>query len=102
MKWAGNLTIQDVSSIQASNLTSVNGSLLISYNTFDELEFPNLKSVGNSMQIFAHDELTKISFPKLSELDGELEMFNNTQLEEIDFGNLTTIVLSPFLVHLII
>ena len=91
LKWAGNLTIQDVSSIQASNLTSVNGSLLISYNTFDELEFPNLKSVGNSMQIFAHDELTKISFPKLSELDGELEMFNNTQLEEIDFGNLTTI-----------
>lgn len=91
LKWAGNLTIQDVSSIQASNLTSVNGSLLISYNTFDELEFPNLKSVGNSMQIFAHDELTKISFPQLAELDGELEMFNNTQLEEIDFGNLTTI-----------
>ncbi|KAI3405196.2 ECM331 [Candida oxycetoniae] len=84
LKWASNLTIQDVGEFYASNLTAVNGSLSFSYNTFDKLNVSKLETVGSSLQIFANDDLTDLSLNSLREISGELRMFNNTQLENLD------------------
>ncbi|KAK6461574.1 hypothetical protein DFJ63DRAFT_275846, partial [Scheffersomyces coipomensis] len=92
--WASNLTIQDVESISAQNLTAVNGSLIIAYNIFDTLALDNLTAVGGSVEIFANDELTDLSLSDLSTIGGELRLFNNTILESItndSFASLTKI-----------
>ncbi|MCP8717145.1 MAG: hypothetical protein M5E90_06975 [Asgard group archaeon] len=89
--WAANLTIQDVEDFSAANLTSVNGSLGFSYNTFEKLELPELTNVGSSIQVFAHEALEELSIPKLTTIGGEIRMFNNTELEDIEFKNLTTV-----------
>lgn len=89
--WAADLTIQDVEDFSAANLTSVNGSLGFSYNTFEKLELPELTTVGSSIQVFAHDSLQELSLPKLTTIGGEIRMFNNTELNDIEFQNLTTV-----------
>lgn len=93
LKWASNLTVQDVGSLSAGNLTSVNGSLVLGYNTFDSLELKKLRSVGASVRIFANDEMTKVDLSKLTTIGGELRMFNNTELTDLGetFSNLSTV-----------
>lgn len=89
---ASNLTVQDVSSFSASNLTSVNGSLVIGYNTFDNLVMNHLKTVG-SLKLFANNDLTNADFSKLTLITGELFVSNNTVWDNMknSFKNLTTI-----------
>jgi hypothetical protein len=90
---ASNLTIQDVASLSLKNLTYVNGTFQIAYNTFEKLDVANLKQVGAAFQVFANDDLKSVSFPDLTLIDGELRMGNNTVLEDMGktFENLTTI-----------
>ncbi|ODV78672.1 uncharacterized protein CANTADRAFT_52583 [Suhomyces tanzawaensis NRRL Y-17324] len=85
LAWASNLTIQDVSELSASNLTSVNGSLQLAYNNFNSVDLSSLKQVGGSVLIFANDELTDVDLGSLKEIGGELRLMNNTDLE--DLGN---------------
>ncbi|EGW31043.1 uncharacterized protein SPAPADRAFT_52225 [Spathaspora passalidarum NRRL Y-27907] len=81
--WAANLTIQDVAKFSAVNLTAVNGTLGFSYNAIEELKLDKLESVGESLQIFANDDLDNLSLKKLSEIGGEFKMFNNTELDNM-------------------
>ncbi|KAK6201264.1 uncharacterized protein RJT21DRAFT_113898 [Scheffersomyces amazonensis] len=81
--WASNLTIQDVSSVSLKNLTAVNGSLILGYNTFTQVAADNLETVGVNVEIFANDDLTKISLSNLTTIGGELRLFNNTLLENV-------------------
>ncbi|KAI5956284.1 ECM331 [Candida jiufengensis] len=83
LNWASNLTIQDVVDFSATNLTSVNGSLQISYNTFETLNLSSLTSIGSSLQVFAHDDLTEVDFGSLTSVGGELSFFNNSQLSNM-------------------
>ncbi|CUM54789.1 uncharacterized protein AC631_01800 [Debaryomyces fabryi] len=91
--WASNLTIQDVADFSASNLTKVNGTFNLAYNTFESVEFKKLKEVGGSLQIFANNDLTDISVDKLTTIGGEFRMFNNTELEDMEdsFSKLQTV-----------
>lgn len=91
--WASNLTIQDVADFSASNLTAVNGTFSLAYNTFESVEFKNLKEVGGSLQVFANDDLTEISIDKLKTIGGEFRMYNNTNLEDMEdsFSSLQTV-----------
>lgn len=91
LKWAANLTIQDVGEVSISELEYVNGTFVLAYNGFDSAEFDNLKSVGSAMQVFANDELTALSMGNLSEIDGEFRVYNNSRLDEIELGSLETI-----------
>ncbi|RLV91724.1 Cell surface GPI-anchored protein ECM33 [Spathaspora sp. JA1] len=84
--WAANLTIQDVKKFSATNLTAVNGTLGFSYNTYEELKLDKLENVGQSLQIFANDDLDRLSLKKLTEIGGELKMFNNTELENMTYS----------------
>ncbi|CAK7894009.1 cell surface GPI-anchored protein ECM33 [[Candida] anglica] len=84
LNWASNLTIQDVSEINASNLTSVNGTFNIAYNTFKEVEFDNLKEVGGAFQFYANDDVNDIAFDKLETIGGEFRLFNNTDLQDMN------------------
>ncbi|CAK9441450.1 uncharacterized protein LODBEIA_P53180 [Lodderomyces beijingensis] len=84
LRWAGNLTVQDVAEFSARNLTAVNGSLSISYNSFESLNISSLTTVGSSLQVFANDEITDLSFGSLREIGGELRLFNNTLLEDLN------------------
>lgn len=84
LKWASNLTIQDVGSLSVSNLTSVNGSFIIAYNTFTEAKFPALEEVGGSVQIFANDDMTNLTLSELSTVGGELRLYNNTELTDME------------------
>lgn len=82
LKWASNLTVQDVAELSAQNLTAVNGSLQISYNGFESVNLTKLTNVGSSLQIFANDALISLDLHRLEEIGGELSMFNNTELED--------------------
>ncbi|KAG7664185.1 ECM331 [[Candida] subhashii] len=82
--WAANLTIQDVAGVSLKNLTNVNGSLSLSFNTFESLDLDSLTNVGTSLQIFANDDLTDLSVNNLTEISGEFKMFNNTALEDMN------------------
>ncbi|CUM55834.1 unnamed protein product [Debaryomyces tyrocola] len=91
--WASNLTIQDVADFSASNLTKVNGTFNLAYNTFESIEFKSLKEVGGSLQIFANNDLTELSVEKLTSIGGEFRMYNNTDLEDMEdsFSKLKTV-----------
>ncbi|KAG7195397.1 uncharacterized protein KQ657_003155 [Scheffersomyces spartinae] len=91
--WASNLTIQDISSLSASNLTAVNGSFVIAYNLFDEFELDSLKSVGGSLRIINNEELKSLSFKDLTTIGGEFNMVNNSKLSDTEdaFNEINTI-----------
>lgn len=90
---ASNLTIQDVAALSLKNLTYVNGTFQIAYNTFEKLDVDTLQEVGSAFQVFANDDLKSVSFADLTKINGELRMSNNTVLEDLGstFENLTTI-----------
>lgn len=89
--WAANLTLQDNGDVQINNLTSVNGTFVLAYNSFQTVDIPSLTSVGGSFQIFANDELEDVKIDKLKTIGGEFRIFNNSQAEELDFSKLETI-----------
>lgn len=91
LKWASNLTIQDVADVSVGNLTEVNGTCVIAYNSFENLEISKLKEVGGSLQIFANDELTEVSFNQLKDIGGEFRIYNNSELTDIGFPKLEEI-----------
>ncbi|ABN67160.1 hypothetical protoplast-secreted beta-1,6-N-acetylglucosaminyltransferase, contains WSC domain (ECM33) [Scheffersomyces stipitis CBS 6054] len=93
LAWASNITIQDVGDIEISNITAINGSLVLAYNTFDSFNLDSLKTIGGSIEIFANDELTEFSFHDLETIGGELSLSNNTNLENVtdSFPNLNRI-----------
>lgn len=91
LQWSSNLTIEDVSDVSLGNLTTVNGSLVIAYNSFTSLDFPSLKEVGGAFQFFANEEVEDVAFDKLEEIGGEFRIYNNSQLVDLSFENLETI-----------
>ncbi|CAH6721657.1 cell surface GPI-anchored protein ECM33 [[Candida] jaroonii] len=92
LQYASNLTLQDTGSISASNLSSVNGSLIIAYNKYDSFELP-VEEVGGALQIFANDDLTDFSLGNLTKVGGEVRIFNNSELEDMSesFASLKSI-----------
>lgn len=93
LQWASNMTIQDVSALSASNLTAVNGSLVIAYNLFKEFQLDSLETVGGSLRIINNEELESLSFEELSTIGGEFNMVNNSKLIDTEdaFNSITTI-----------
>lgn len=89
--WASNLTLQDNGEIQINNLTAVNGTFVLAYNSFNSIDIPSLETVGGSLQIFANDELDEIKVDHLKTIGGEFRLFNNSQLEDLGFSKLQTI-----------
>ncbi len=83
LSWASNFSIQDVSSLQVTNLTSVNGTFNVAYNSFDLVQFDQLKEIGGDLQFYANDEAERADFPSLTSIGGELLYFNNTNLEDL-------------------
>lgn len=93
LKWASNVTLQDIVDLSLSNLTKVNGTLEIAYNLFESLELKSLEEVGGSVQIFANNDLSELDVGDLKTIGGELRLFNNTELEGLEesFKSLKTV-----------
>lgn len=91
LKWASNLTLQDISDVSVGNLTKVNGTFVVAYNSFQQIDFSALKTVGGSLQVFGNDELEEVSFEKLKEIEGEFRIFNNSELTDISLKKLETV-----------
>lgn len=89
---ANNVVLSEISSLSVSNLTSINGSLAISKNTFDSFEFKELTSIGKSLSIKDNDDLEEFDFPKLKSVGGALDIQNNEKLKSFAyFDKLETI-----------
>ncbi|KAF5210326.1 putative trafficking protein particle complex subunit [Clavispora lusitaniae] len=78
---ANNVEFQHISSLSVANLTTVNGSLSLQSNTFESIEFPQLKSIGKSLSINKNDELEEFDFPKLTTVGGALNVQDNQKLD---------------------
>lgn len=91
LKWAANLTIQDVAEISIASLEAVNGSFNLAYNEFDSAYFDSLTTVGATLQVFANDNLEALSFQNLTTINGAFRVYNNSLLEDIELSELTTV-----------
>lgn len=85
LEWANNITIRDVSSINLSNIETVNASLELIDNNFQALKFPKLTSVGGTLSLIENYNLKEVEFPNIGEIGGGLMIVNNTQISKINF-----------------
>lgn len=81
---ANSVFLQSINSLSANNLTTINGSLALSSNSVDKIEFANLQSVGKSLVIDKNDDLEELDFPKLTSIGGALQVTDNTDLKTFD------------------
>lgn len=92
LKSANNVVFEKISSLSTANLTTVNGSLSISKNTFESFEFKQLESIGKSLSITENDDLEEFDFPKLKSIGGALNIIDNENLKSFSyFDKLETI-----------
>lgn len=90
--WAANLTFRAIGSLKMPSLESVNGSLGLYTNLFEELAAPNLTTIGQALAVIGNEKLSNLSFPLLTKITGNLQIANNTNLTTIDgFPELTSI-----------
>lgn len=85
LEWANNITIRDVSSINLSNIETVNASLELIDNTFQALKFPKLTNVGGTLSLIENYNLKEVEFPNIGEIGGGLMIVNNTQISKVNF-----------------
>jgi len=85
LEWANNITIRDVSSINLSNIESVNASFELIDNNFQAIKFPKLTNVGGTLSILENYNLKEIEFPNVGEIGGGLMISNNTQISKVNF-----------------
>lgn len=86
------LNLQKIKSVSAKNLTSVNGTLAITETSVKDVDFPQLSSVKNSLELLKNDELDGLDFPLLGSIGGALNIGDNDKLEDFGgFPNLTQI-----------
>jgi hypothetical protein len=85
LQYANNITIRDVSSLDVSNIVSVNKSLELINNNFQALKFPKLKSVGGTLSLIENWKLKDAEFPQVEDISGGLMIINNTYLSKLNF-----------------
>lgn len=89
---ANSVFLQSINSLSANNLTTINGSLALSSNSVDKIEFAKLRSVGKSLVIDKNDDLEELDFPRLTSIGGALQVTDNGDLSSFDgFSKLETI-----------
>lgn len=89
---ANSVEFEHISSLSASNLTTINGSLSLQSNTLTSFEFPELTSIGKSLSINSNDDLEEFDFPQLKTIGGALNIQENEKLKDFSgFPKLTTI-----------
>lgn len=81
--WANRLNIANASSVRLPSLASVNGTLGLYSNFFEQMQAPNLTDVGGTLAINNNNALTNISFPQLTIVSGGLTIQNNTELADV-------------------
>ncbi|KAF2740693.1 GPI-anchored cell wall organization protein Ecm33 [Polyplosphaeria fusca] len=84
LEWAFNLTFRNCSSVQVPSLATLNGSMGLYGNTFEDFSAPNLTKIGGALAFASNTELTNITLPELTEVTGALQIANNTKLSEIN------------------
>lgn len=82
---ANDVVFEKISSLSTANLTSINGSLSISKNSFDSFEFKELTQIGKSLSINENDELEEFDFPKLKSIGGALNILDNEKLKSFSY-----------------
>lgn len=85
LEWANNITVRDVSSLNLSNINSVNESLELIDNNFESVKFPNLKRIGGTLSLIENYNLKDAEFSTVEEIGGGLMIVNNTNIGKINF-----------------
>ncbi|KAH3667772.1 hypothetical protein WICMUC_005304 [Wickerhamomyces mucosus] len=85
LKWANNITIRDISSINLSNMEKVDESMEFISNNFKSLKLPKLESVGGTLSIIENHNLKEVEFNNIDEIGGGLMIVNNTMIESVNF-----------------
>lgn len=85
LKYAKNLTIQETSNLDLSNLETVENSASFINNYFKQLKIPKLKSIGGTLSISRNRALQQVELPTTDEIGGGLVVVNNTAIEKVNF-----------------
>jgi hypothetical protein len=91
LEWLTNGTISNCSGVLIPNLQTFRGGLSFIQNSFSKLEAPNLQSASGSLVISDSPNLTNLSIPLLQSLQGGLNIENNTVLSTIQMPALNNV-----------
>lgn len=87
-----NLLVESINSLSTPNLTKISGSLSLTKNFIDKIEFKQLKTVGKSFTVSDNDDLEELDFPKLTSVGGAFKIIDNEGLTSFEgFPELETI-----------
>jgi len=84
LQWAKNITIRNAGSVSFPKLEEVKSSVSLINNTFEEVEFPELTKVGQSMALVSCNKLSNLTANSLESVGGTFLLANNTKLETVD------------------
>ncbi|KAL6450937.1 SPS22 Sporulation-specific protein 22 [Candida maltosa Xu316] len=79
------VSISNVERLHLNELESVERSLSLSNNYFQQIKLPKLNYIGGTLSLSQNEALNDIEFPSLNELGGGLVLINNTLIERINF-----------------
>lgn len=92
LREARNVDLQSISSLSVANLTRITGYLSFVDNAIDRIELNRLRTIGNSLTIGRNSDLEEIEFPELTSLGGALVIFDNDGLSSFSgFPELTRV-----------
>ncbi|ODQ80256.1 hypothetical protein BABINDRAFT_161219 [Babjeviella inositovora NRRL Y-12698] len=85
LKFANNMTFNDVSMLDLSNIELVENSASFINNKFSALKIPKLKEIGGTLSISKNTGLSSVELPTLGEVGGGLIVMDNALLQKLNF-----------------
>lgn len=85
LKQINRVSISNVERLNLDELESVDDSLSLTNNYFQQIKFPKLSYVGGSLSLSGNEMVNDLEFPNLSELGGGLVLTNNSLVERVNF-----------------
>ncbi|RLV92996.1 Sporulation-specific protein 22 [Spathaspora sp. JA1] len=80
-----NLSINNVETLNLHELKTVDNSLSLSNNYFQQIRFPQLKEIGGTLSIYKNENVNHIEFQNLEEISGGLMLNNNSKIDKVNF-----------------
>ncbi|RCK63823.1 Sporulation-specific protein 22 [Candida viswanathii] len=85
LKQINRLSVSNVERLNVDELESVEESLSLANNYFQQIKFPKLSYVGGTLSLSGNEMVNDLEFPNLSELGGGLVLTNNSLIERVNF-----------------
>lgn len=85
LKKINRVSISNVERLNLDELESVDDSLSLTNNYFQQIKFPKLNYVGGTLSLKNNEMVNDLEFPNLNELGGGLVLTNNSLVERVNF-----------------